>query len=180
MANKADLISIYNTYVNSVIEENLGIGEPSDAPSDMPSHPMQPSGMHTISIPNDESEECDHETSHSSHEDSNLEMAKSEVYKILKSANELMNLLQCATSLEAWQLSKIVKASDYVCSVKGAVEYDEFEKCQDEMHQGMHDINNGMVVVSKIRDMLTGEDMGVNEEILKQVIFNIECLKESK
>jgi len=180
MANKADLISIYNTYRNNVIEENLGIGEPSDAPMGIPTHPMQPSGMHAVNISSDESEECNHEPSCDGHEDSNLEMAKSEVYKILKSANELMNLLQCTTSLEAWQLSKIVKASDYVCSVRGAVEYDEFEKCQDEMQQGMHDINNGMVVVSKIKDMLTGENMGVNEEVLKQVIFNIECLKESR
>ena len=89
-----------------------------------------------------------------------------------------MNFLQGADGLEPWQLSKLVKASDYLCSVASTVEYDEFEKCQKDLETGMRDVGRGMAVVSQIKDMLSGEDMSVNEEVLKNVIFNIECLTE--
>ena len=59
------------------------------------------------------------------------------------------------------------------------MEYDQFERCQDDLIDGMRDIDSGMSVISRIKDMLAGEDISVNEEVLKQVIFNIECIKES-
>lgn len=112
-------------------------------------------------------------------ENENLSMAKSEVFKIYKYACELQKLfLSSDVQIEPWQLSKLTKAADYMCSVTGALEYDEFEKMAREAEAEL--MGAGSPVVIKIKDMLAGEPMGVNEAILKQVIFNIECLKEAQ
>jgi hypothetical protein len=185
MGKLSDLKYIYETYKKDVVEE-LNIGIMPDAPSLNTSANPKPAHVDNlrIRVPGQAEEEkmcgicnaspcgCVQE------EDGNLSMAKSEVFKILKSANTLMERLQTAKEVEPWQLSKIVKASDYLCSVANNIEYSEFEKCQKDIESGMRDINNGMIVVSQIKDMLAGEDVSVNEEVLKTVIFNIECLKQ--
>jgi hypothetical protein len=199
MGKLTDLTSIYETYKQEVIQE-LNIGIMSDAPglgSRLNSKPSHSDNL-KVNIPGQAEEEqicnmcgqadckCNSgcsscgksDCSCNNQEDSNLSMAKSEVFKILKAANELMNRLQTSEKVEPWQLSKLVKASDYLCNVNSSVEYDEFEKCQQDLNSGINDINKGMVVVSKIKDMLASEDLTVNEEVLKNVIFNIECLVE--
>lgn len=187
MGKLSDLKFIYETYKQDIVNE-VNIGITSDAPGLIANaNPKPPHITGTkIRTPGQAEEEISHcsscghdpcDCSSERQEDGNLEMAKSEVFKILKAANELMNVLQTADKMEPWQLSKLVKASDYLCSVTGSIEYDEFEKCQKDMESGMSDIKNGMVVVSQIKDMLAGEDLSVNEEVLKSVIFNIECLK---
>jgi len=198
MGNKSDLINIYEEYKKGVIEE-LNIGVPQDGPSLFPSSEGQPSNtqISNIDIKDQSDEECSVCSQspcscsqcsscnnspcacEDDNEDSNTNMAKSEVFKILKSANELMNLLENSPKVEQWQLSKLVKASDYVCSVKGSIEYGEFEKCQSDLLNGIEDLNSNMGVVLKIKDMLSGQNLAVNEEVLRQVIFNIECIKES-
>lgn len=171
MGKLSDLKSIFETYNKNVVNE-LSISEPVST-SSIPSAPTSPSPTSTVVIdePYQENEECV--------DDSNCEMAKSEIFKLLKSANDLMNILQGNVSVEPWQLSKIVKASDYICSVKGSLEYDSFEKHCSDLNQGMNELSSGMEIVGKIKSMLSGEGMSVNEEVLKQVIFNIECLIES-
>lgn len=113
------------------------------------------------------------------HDSQNRDMAKSEVYKIYKNICDLQKALTASDcEIEAWMLSKITKAADYLVAVTNALEYQEFEKLGTEVDDGMSEI--GSPVVIKVRDMLAGEPMGVNEEVLKQIIFNIECLKETK
>ncbi len=45
------------------------------------------------------------------------EMAKSELYRLIKNSQELMHMLDDDTQLEAWVQSKITKAADYIASV---------------------------------------------------------------
>ena len=45
------------------------------------------------------------------------EMAKSELYRLVKNSQELMQMLDDDTQLEAWVQSKITKAADYIVSV---------------------------------------------------------------
>lgn len=174
MGKLTDLKHIYETYKLGKLNE-LNIGVPDVGPINMPQNNME-------EVPSQDDEHCAScnsspcSCSSVEDEDSNLQMAKSELYSILKSADALMSRLQTATTLEPWQLSKLVKANDYVNSVANSVEYDEFEKTQKDMECGMRDINKGMIVVSQIKDMLAGEDISVNEQVLKNVIFNIECL----
>jgi hypothetical protein len=197
MGNKSDLINIYEEYKKGVVEE-LNIGVPQDGPSLFPSSEGQPSNnqVSNLKIEDESDEEClscnqspcscaqcsscnQLPCSCEDDDNGNTDMAKSEVFKILKSANELMNLLEKSPKIEPWQLSKLVKASDYVCNVRSSVEYGEFEKCQTDLMHGMEDIGSNMGMIMKIKDMLSGQNLAVNEEVLRQVIFNIECIKES-
>ena len=108
------------------------------------------------------------------YDNSNLEMAKSEVYKILKCADELMQILDSSPKMEAWMLSKLVKASDFVSSVKDVIDYDLYDK---EMSHDMSDLSNGMNLVGQITSMLSGECKAVNEAVIKRARFNLEILK---
>jgi hypothetical protein len=127
-------------------------------------------------IPEDEEEDCE-ECEGNSHHNDNLDMAKSEIYSIKKTADMLLSLVDCSTKMEAWMLSKLVKASDYLLSVKNVMEYDSYEK---QVKGPMDDFSNDMIVVSKITDMLNGEGRHVNEKVLRRIIFNLEILKETE
>jgi hypothetical protein len=129
------------------------------------------------SCPSCETGECqqsEDEEGYDVHDDSNLEMAKSEVYKILKCADELMHILDESPKMEAWMLSKLVKASDFVSSVKDVLDYDIYDK---EMGGCVKDLSNGMDVVRQITSMLNSESLGVNEAVLRRAKFNLELLK---
>ena len=110
-----------------------------------------------------------------SHDNGNIDMAKSEAYKIKNYAEEILALIPCSKKMEAWMLSKLVKAADYLCSVKGVLEYDNYEK---QVMKPMDDFSNDMALVNKITSMLSGEGKYVNEAVLKRIIFNLEILKE--
>jgi hypothetical protein len=175
MGKLTDLNDIYKTYRAGLINEH-NMEMDGGGHFDIPAIGSEPT---TLPVSDNKCNACNSlpcSCNSNSEEDTNLQMAKSELYSILKSADTLMSRLQTATTIEPWQLSKLVKANDYVNSVSTSVEYDEFEKAQKDIECGMKDINKGMVVVSQIKDMLAGEDINVNEEVLKNVIFNIECL----
>jgi hypothetical protein len=108
------------------------------------------------------------------HENSNLSMAKSETYKILNYAKDLMDLLQKTDNIEAWMLAKLVNAADYLCSVRGVLEYEDYEH---NVKQCVDDLSNNMKIVAHISNMLNGENEHVNEEVLKRAIFNLEILR---
>lgn len=57
-------------------------------------------------------------------DDSEVNMAMAELYKIEKYANGLSELLQGMTALEGWTASKITKAADYLGSVFHKLDYD--------------------------------------------------------
>jgi hypothetical protein len=128
------------------------------------------------SCPACETGQCAHseEEEHDVYDNSNLEMAKSEVYKILKCADDLMHILDESPKMEAWMLSKLVKASDFVSSVKDVLDYDVYEK---EVGGCMSDLSNGMHVVGQITSMLNGEGKEVNEAVIKRARFNLELIK---
>jgi hypothetical protein len=56
--------------------------------------------------------------------DHELQMARSELYKTAKYAIKLHEMLKNPVNLEAWQASKITKASDYMSSVYHSLDYD--------------------------------------------------------
>jgi len=106
-------------------------------------------------------------------DDGNLDMGKSEIYKILNYAEEIMGLLQSSQKMEAWMLGKLITAADYLCSVRGVLQYDDFEKNVDSERR---EFKNDMDVVTKITQMLNGENQYVNEQVLKRTIFNLEVM----
>jgi hypothetical protein len=107
-------------------------------------------------------------------DDSNLNMAKSETYKILNYAKDLMELLEKTDKIEAWMLAKLANAADYLCSVRGVLEYEDYEQ---NVKQCVDDLSSDMKIVTHINNMLSGENEHVNEEVLKRAIFNLEILR---
>lgn len=57
-------------------------------------------------------------------DDSEVNMAMAELYKIEKYAASLSELLQHSNSLEGWTAAKITKAADYLGSVFHKLDYD--------------------------------------------------------
>ena len=51
------------------------------------------------------------------------EMAKSELYRLVKNVKDIMSMLDDDTQLEAWVQSKITKAADYLNSVSQYLEF---------------------------------------------------------
>lgn len=122
----------------------------------------------------EEEEDCeDCDSNMQSHEDSNLDMAKSELFKMKKYVTELCTIIGSSCTIEPWMLAKLVKASDYLCAVTGALEYDNYEK---QVEQPAQDFSNDMHLVSRITGMLNGEGREVNEAVLKRTIFNLEII----
>lgn len=60
------------------------------------------------------------------------EMAKSELYRIIENAEELFQMLDDNTQLEAWVQSKITKAADYLNSVTQYLKYQSVKPNVDE------------------------------------------------
>jgi hypothetical protein len=176
------LTNVYSKLLNEQMDPNgvnIGVG------ADMGGMPMGQDDISgfddtTMATPIGQENGEDIMHAHVPSADTNASMARSEVFKIAKYADELMSMLKCSeTDVEPWQLSKITKAADYMCSVKNAIEYDEFEKMSGEMNAGLSEMGAPSPVVVKVRDMLASEPLEVNEEVLKQAIFNIECIKEA-
>jgi len=128
----------------------------------------------TATAPQQSGDKEEGEEEHDVYDNSNLEMAKSEVYKILKCADELMLMLKKSPKMEAWMLSKLVKASDFVSSVKDVLDYDIYDK---EMCGCMDDLSDGMHLVGQITSMLNGEGKEVNEAVIKRAKFNLEIIR---
>lgn len=108
--------------------------------------------------------------------ESEVDMAKSEVYQIHKLAKELHEIIKDMPSMEPWVFSKITLASDYLSSVKNYLEYNKFK--DGGMFDGEktdHEYN----IIAKIRDMLYGESKEVLESVLRQTIFFLEAKNES-
>jgi hypothetical protein len=126
----------------------------------------------TFTAPKEEAEEnCD--SNMQAHEDSNLDMAKSELFKIKKYVVELCGIMDSSCKVEPWMLAKLVKAADYLCAVTGSLEYDNHEK---HVEQPAQDFSNDMHLISRITGMLNGEGKEVNEAVLKRAIFNLEII----
>jgi hypothetical protein len=60
------------------------------------------------------------------------EIAKSELYRIIENAEELFQMLDDDTQLEAWVQSKITKAADYLNSVTQYLKYQSVKSGVDE------------------------------------------------
>lgn len=80
-------------------------------------------------------EECDYammDDSNMIHDDEGR-MAKRQLSDIAKNADELDQMLQDETQLEAWVQAKLTKAADYIKTVKHYVEYGMEEGAYDQV-----------------------------------------------
>jgi hypothetical protein len=138
--------------------------------------PMIPQKANCVKcgVCHDENEECEDD---GDDDNGNTDMAKSELFKIMNYVKNIENSLKSSNKMEAWMLSKIIKAADYLCSVNGVLQYDAHKR---DVQEPADDFQNDMNLVSKIGTMLTGESKTVNEEVLKRAIFNLEIIKSNE
>ena len=75
---------------------------------------------------------------------SEMEMAKSDIHKALEYSQKLSELLQNMPSLEGWTASKITKAADYLSSVYHWLDYETSQEGGEHPQQdsgcGMYNI----------------------------------------
>lgn len=98
-------------------------------------------------------------------------MAKSELYKIHNYSKKLHDIIERTPDLEPWVFSKITLAGDYLDSILHYLEYKDFES--KGKFQGQHD-DHEYKVVSKIRDLLTGENKDTIQKAIREAIFQLE------
>jgi hypothetical protein len=177
MSRKAELEKISEAYKEVISELNLGPGAettntvPSNNTATVVKLSDKPCGC-------EDCEDCkEKELPSTGSGESDADMAKNELYKLHNASKSLYNILKDNQDLEPWVFSKITLAASYIDSVKNYLEYNKF-KTQGEFDADAH--NHEYKMVSKIRDMLYGESKEVLESVLRQAIFNLEALEESK
>jgi len=73
------------------------------------------------------------------HDESEIEMACADLYKLAEYAPKLLEMVKQMPSLEGWVASKITKAADYIDSVYGWLKYSNSEDCGcDGGHEDSH------------------------------------------
>jgi hypothetical protein len=109
--------------------------------------------------------------------ESNLDMAKSELFSISDDIKHLQLLCSKNKKIEAWMLSKLVKAADFISSVRKVLSYEEYENSVSDC---MRDIGDGMAIVDQITTMLNGESASVNEAVLDKILLNLRILENNE
>ena len=115
---KKQVKTMNNERLKEIIKKKLSVDEKfskeyDDSPALKGGQKKLPDELQAAIIKKSIKEEADYEG----------EMAKSELYRIMQNAQELMSSLDDDTQLEAWVQSKITKAADYLNSVTQYLAY---------------------------------------------------------
>ena len=111
--------------------------------------------------------------------DHEVQMARSDLFKIAKYAVELHDMLKSvseAEGLEGWQQSKITKAADYLGSVYHSMDY-EVNVTESDTEDKTHDVNNDGKVNSD--DYKAAKDKAI-KKALKKPSINETMLRQIK
>jgi hypothetical protein len=177
-------------YVNRVfLKENVasGIGPNVDSPSEGKAEDYE--APHRDCLCNDEDDECschddkkpgeddmvfaknephggyDREEGHEQHE-TNAYMAKQQLYRAVKMASMLHDIINDDEELEPWMASKITQAFDDLNSIFGYKDYQHFrdkidhdieieEKTEQDLYKSID--QGGETLINKIKDLMRGQ-----------------------
>ena len=175
MNRKSDLISIKEAY-DQINETSLGLSPAIDQ-NVVPS-PFGQVNVKVQKVPA-KAEECENVTigSPEGSEDvagpdtEETNMAKTELFKIHNYSKKLHDIIERTPDLEPWVFSKITLAGDYLDSILHYLEYKDFES--RGKFNGQQD-DHEYKVVSKIRDLLTGENKDTIQKAIREAIFQLE------
>lgn len=112
---KKDQIMLEYAYNNIISSSEPALsmqGKPVIVTMDMPG-----------AVPSTEEEDNHHE-----HDDSEIEMALSELHRIIKFAPELQKHIQNMDGLEGWVAAKLTKAADYISGIYNWIDYNQSNK----------------------------------------------------
>ena len=94
---------------------------------------------------------------HHMERDHEVQMARSDLYKLANYAIKLHGILKGISEeqgLEGWMQAKITKAADYLSSVFHALEYDELERSQSEPMPATESVEEGMTASQHRQKMI--------------------------
>ena len=104
-------------------------------------------------------------------DDHEVDMAKSELFKLAEYAPKLLELIKDYDELEGWVQAKLTKASDYVSDIYHYLKYEE------EMNVHSHEVDEPEAEVVEIDideqpagEMSSEEQQGINDEIIKKLM----------
>jgi len=172
---KADLISLKEAYgqinelsVSPAIEQNVVPSSVGEVNVKVEKVPAKSEDCEAITAGS--SEDCEGSVE-SMPDTDETNMAKSELFKIHNYSKKLHDIVERTPNIEPWVFSKITLAGDYLDSILHYLEYKEFEgKGKFEGQQDDHEYK----VVSKIRDLLTGENKDTIQKAIREAIFQLE------
>jgi hypothetical protein len=107
----------------------------------------------------------DHEEDHEHHEN-NAYMAKQQLYRTVKMASMLHDIINDDEQLEAWMASKITQAFDDLNAIFGYKDYEHFreqlnrdmeieEKTEQDLYKSIDD--GGTSLINKIKEIMQGQ-----------------------
>lgn len=109
-----------------------------------------------------------------------LEMAQIEIENIIQDSEDLLEMMDSMDEEpEAWVLSKITKAADYISSVRDYLQYEsdyDYEDVESEYDDEEYDEDDEMEVEDYLASM-TSEDFEIDPE-LKEIFEEIDGLKK--
>ena len=91
-------------------------------------------------------------------------MAKRQLSDIAEYAEELSQMLQDETQLEAWVQAKLTKAADYIKTVKHYVEYGMEEGAYDQVIPQMGDIAPTVIAMEPEMEEMPMQNSALKEE----------------
>ena len=177
MNRKADLVNLKEAY-GQINETSLGLSPAIDQnvePSSLgqvnvkvQKVPAKSEGCESVGT--GKSEDCEN-SQNMTPDNEETNMAKTELFKIHNYSKKLHDIIERTPDIEPWVFSKITLAGDYLDSILHYLEYKDFES--KGKFQGQND-DHEYKVVSKIRDLLTGEDKETIQSAIREAIFQLE------
>jgi hypothetical protein len=108
----------------------------------------------------------DHEEGEHEHHESNAYMAKQQLYRVVKMAAMLHDVIKDDEELEPWMASKITQAFDDLSAIFGVKDYEHFrdqidhdieieEKTEQDLYKSID--QGGETLINKIKDIMRGQ-----------------------
>jgi hypothetical protein len=191
-------------YVNRVfIKENVssGTGPYVGAPAEGSSEDYEAPHKQCLCCDDSEDEECecscdkDHYDQddmvvstgngdhHENEVESNAYMAKQQLYRTVKMASMLHDIIRDEEELEPWMASKITQAFDDLNSIFGYKDYEQFrdkinhdleieEKTEQDLYKSIED--GGTSIIDKIKSLMQGQSKEKVEDAMYGMIKMLE------
>ena len=132
-------------------------------------------------------EDCEGEMSINNDDDSNASMAKQNLFRIVKMAAMLHDLVGKSGEIEAWVLTKIATALDHLDSVYGYEDYQNYKQQVDVDLQNIEEetekdlyssiSSGGISLLAMLRKTLATESRDVLEAVVYEAVSALEARK---
>jgi len=188
-----DIDKLNSLYSQKIISEmNLGpLGDQDSGAGLSPDHikrikmpPTRPCAKCQTCGEDEEHENCE---GNANHEETNADMTKQSLYRLVKLAAMLHDLVCKEQNIEPWVLTKITEALNHVESVYGYMDYENYKHqvdtdiaaLREETEQDLYNsiVQGGSRILANIKNILSTESKENLEGLLYETISILESKK---